>query len=56
MITCGVLLNCVAFAIYYGVDSPTPFFAIVLWFTEILPTLMLLVMLSPRRYISDEEE
>ena len=50
MITLGLFLNCVAFAIYYGIDSPTPYFAIVLWFTEIVPTLLLLAMLSPRRY------
>ena len=50
-VSLGLLINSLAFVIYYAIDEPTPFFAIVLWFTEIVPTLMLLYMLSPRRYL-----
>ena len=46
LITTCLLLNCVAFIIYYGVDTPTPYFAIVLWFTELLPILVLLYLLA----------
>ncbi len=46
LITTCLLLNCVAFIIYYGVDTPTPYFAIVLWFTELLPILSLLFLLA----------
>lgn len=39
-------LNCIAFVIYYSINSPTAYFAIVLWFTELLPVFYLLIILG----------
>ncbi len=39
-------LNCLAFVIYYAVNNPTPYFAFVLWFTELVPILFLCVLLA----------
>jgi hypothetical protein len=33
----GLLCDCIAFLIYYSVNTPTAYFLIVLWFTELLP-------------------
>jgi hypothetical protein len=33
----GLFFDCVAFVIYYAVNSPTAYFLIILWFTELLP-------------------
>jgi hypothetical protein len=33
--------NCLAFVIYYAIGQTTPYFAIVLWFTELIPILCL---------------
>jgi hypothetical protein len=33
----GLLLDCLAFLIYYAINTPTAYFAVVLWFTELLP-------------------
>ncbi len=33
----GLLCDCIAFLIYYALNSPTAYFLIVLWFTELLP-------------------
>ena len=33
----GLLLDCVAFLIYYSVNTPSAYFLVVLWFTELLP-------------------
>ena len=39
-------LNCIAFVIYYSVNQPTPYFVIVLWFTELIPILCLNLVIS----------
>ena len=48
----GLVLDCVAFLIYYQLNKPNPDFAIVLWFTELVPICMLNVMIgwSESRY------
>ena len=46
MISACLSANCLAFVIYYAVDQPTPFFAIVLWFTELIPILFLCFLLA----------
>jgi len=45
----GLFFNSVAFVIYYALDRSTPYFSIVLWFTELGPTLVLCLLISPRR-------
>lgn len=41
-----LLMNCVAFVIYYIKDQATPYFAIVLWVTELLPIVMLCITIG----------
>lgn len=41
-----LLLNCIAFVIYYSVNEPSPYFVIVLLFTEMLPILVLNVIVA----------
>jgi hypothetical protein len=36
-LSAGLLLDCVAFLIYYSLNTPTAYFLVVLWFTELLP-------------------
>jgi hypothetical protein len=47
-ITCslGIISDSVAFLVYYIVDSPHPYFSIVLIFTEIIPIMVLLFQLK----------
>ena len=33
----GLLFDCLAFLVYYAVDTPSAYFLIALWFTELLP-------------------
>ena len=47
----GLTLTSLTFVIYYAIDSATPYVLIVLWFTEIIPTQLLMLMLSPRRLV-----
>ena len=42
-----LLLNCIAFLIYYIVDSPTVYFVIVLWATELAPLIWLCGSILP---------
>ena len=37
ILSVGLFADCVAFLIYYSIRSPSAYFLIVLWFTEILP-------------------
>jgi len=48
-----LLANCVAFVIYYALDDATPYFALVLWMTELLPivTLGITIGLPGLQYI-----
>ena len=48
----GLLINSIAFIIYYAIDEPSTYFAIVLWVTELIPTLVMCLIVSPRRYFS----
>jgi len=50
----GLLLNSVAFIVYYAIDEPSTYFAIVLWVTELVPTLVMCLIVSPRRYFRSE--
>mmetsp|Transcript_14897 Transcript_14897/g.23312 ORF Transcript_14897/g.23312 Transcript_14897/m.23312 type:complete len:322 (+) Transcript_14897:160-1125(+) len=50
----GLLLNSVAFIVYYAIDEPSTYFAIVLWVTELVPTLVMCLIVSPRRYFEGE--
>jgi hypothetical protein len=36
----GLLLDCVGFLIYYYLNTPTAYFLVVLWFTELLPIVL----------------
>ena len=45
----GILSDSLAFLIYYIVNSPTPYFSIVLIFTEVLPISVLVYILSYQR-------
>ena len=36
-----LVLDCLAFVIYYAIDEPSPYFSIVLWFTELIPLVLL---------------
>ena len=40
-----LVLDCLAFVIYYAIDKPSPYFSIVLWFTEVLPLVILCSLL-----------
>ena len=44
----GLLLDCVAFLIYYAVNKPTAYFSVVLWFTELLPICLVNGMVAER--------
>jgi len=52
----GLTLTSLTFVIYYAIDSATPYVLIVLWFTEIIPTQLLMLMLSPRRVMKGLQE
>jgi hypothetical protein len=41
-----LFFNCLAFVVYYSVNQSTPYFAIVLWFTELVPILLLSVVVG----------
>jgi len=49
LISFGLLCNCISFLIYYAINDPSPYFVISLYFTEILPLLALVFLLSPLR-------
>ena len=44
--TACLFLNCLSFVIYYIIDDPSPYFAVTLWFTELIPVLCLLCLLA----------
>jgi hypothetical protein len=46
LFTSFLLLNCVTFVAYYVINQPSPYFAISLWFTELLPIVCLLCLLA----------
>jgi hypothetical protein len=37
LLSLGLFFDCVGFVIYYAVNTPTAYFLIVLWFTELVP-------------------
>jgi len=37
LLSLGLFFDCVGFVIYYAVNTPTAYFLIVLWFTELIP-------------------
>ena len=41
-----LFLNCIAFVIYYVIDQAEPFFAVVLWVTELMPIVILNILLN----------
>ena len=41
VLSLALLLDCVAFVVYYAVNIPSAYFVIVLWFTELLPICMM---------------
>lgn len=43
--SCGIMSDSIAFLIYYIVDDPSPYFSIVLIFTEIVPLIGILIRL-----------
>ena len=42
----GLLSDCIAFLVYYSLNSPSAYFLIVLWFTELLPICVVFGMTS----------
>ncbi len=41
LLSLGLLCDCIAFVVYYAVNTPSAYFLIVLWFTELLPICMM---------------
>jgi hypothetical protein len=50
-ISLALLCNCVAFLVYYAVARSSPYFVLSMVFTEFLPLLVLIVLLSPLRQL-----
>jgi hypothetical protein len=42
----GLFFDCVAFVVYYAVNSPSAYFLIALWFTELLPICMMNIVVA----------
>jgi hypothetical protein len=48
----SVLADSLAFIIYYAIDEPSPYFTIALIFTEVIPTLLMVLLLHTRGHSS----
>jgi hypothetical protein len=44
----GLLSDCLAFLIYYAINTPTAYFSVVLWLTELLPITVVNLMMAEK--------
>jgi hypothetical protein len=50
VVSCCLFLNSLGFMLYDSIDDTTPYFAITLWFTELIPILYIAALLSAEEF------